>query len=198
MKFKWTNIHTSILCLALLAGIGGFMLYLKLRRFRHDVDEIIEVATTQTSDNMEMKKPHESYDLKVRGYRNNNPLNIRISNNNWKGEIKPSTDGSFCQFQEMYLGFRAAMVCIRTYIRKYGCNTLEKIINRWAPWSDGNNPVRYAQRIINRWPETFPDKEVVIDYTNKDQMTKLVYAMAIVENGSEPYMPDCILAFNNM
>ena len=196
MKFKWTNIHTSMLCCALLVLLGGFMLYLKLRRFRHYVEDGIEQWPTQTIDNME--QPNAAYDTKVRGYRNNNPLNIRISGNNWKGEIKPSQDGSFCQFTTMAYGFRAAMVCIRTYIKKYGCNTLEKIINRWAPWGDGNNPVRYAQRVINRWPETFPDKETVIDYTNKDQMTKLVYGMAIVENGSEPVMADCYKAFDLM
>lgn len=185
-----------MLCCALLALLGGFMLYLKLRRFRHYVENGIEQWPTQTIDNME--QPNAAYDTKVRGYRNNNPLNIRISGNNWKGEIKPSQDGSFCQFTTMAYGFRAAMVCIRTYIKKYGCNTLEKIINRWAPWDDGNNPVRYAKRVMDRWPETFPDKETVIDYTNKDQMTKLVFGMAIVENGSEPVMADCYKAFDLM
>ncbi len=196
MKFRWTNLHTSILCCALLAAIGGTILYFKIRRFRHYVEEDIEHATPITIDYME--QPNPAYDTKVRGYRNNNPLNIRISGNNWKGEIKPSTDGSFCQFQNMAYGFRAAMCCIRTYIRKYGCNTIEKIINRWAPWGDGNNPVRYASRVINTWPELFTSKEFVIDYTNQEHMTKLVYAMAIVENGSEPLMEDCYKAFRLM
>lgn len=196
MKFRWSNIHTSILCLALLAALAGFMLYLKFRRFRHFIEDNIEQATPQTQNNME--QPNFAYDTKVRGYRNNNPLNIRISGNNWKGEIKPSADGSFCQFQNMAYGFRAAMCCIRTYIRKYDCRTIEQIINRWAPWGDGNNPVRYAQRVIDRWPEDFPDKETVIDFTDSNQMTKLVYAMAIVENGSEPLMEDCYKAFQMM
>ena len=196
MKFRWTNIHTAMLCIVLLAGICGFLLYLKLRRFSHFIDEVIEYKTPHSIE--EMETPNAAYDTKVRGYRNNNPLNIRISGNNWKGEIKPSQDGSFCQFTTMAYGFRAAMVCIRTYIKKYGCDTLEKIINRWAPWSDGNNPVRYAQRVMNRFPETFPNKETVIDYRNKEQMTKLVYGMAIVENGSEPVMADCMKAFQLM
>lgn len=136
------------------------------------------------------------YDTTVRGYRNNNPLNIRLSSNNWKGEIKPSADKSFCQFQTMAYGFRAAMVCIRTYITKHNCNTLQEIINRWAPWTDGNNPINYAKKVMNTFPDTFPDKDTVIDYHNQNQMTKLVYAMAIVENGSDPQMTDCIQAFN--
>ena len=88
------------------------------------------------------------------------------------------------------------MVCIRTYITKHNCNTLQEIINRWAPWTDGNNPLNYAKKVMNTFPDTFPDKETVIDYHNQNQMTKLVYAMAIVENGSEPQMTDCIQAFN--
>ena len=194
-QFRWTNLHTAMVCAVLIVALSAYLLYLKLRRFRHTIEDNIEQATPQTSE--QMQQPNAIYDLKVRGYRNNNPLNIRISNNNWKGEIKPSTDGSFCQFTSMDMGFRAAMCCIRTYIRKYNCNTIEAIINRWAPWSDGNNPTRYAQRVCNTWPNEFT-KDTVIDYKNMDQMTKLVYAMAIVENGSEPYMPDCKLAFINM
>ena len=96
MKFHWTNRHTSYLCLGLLALIGGVLLYFKVRRFRHYINEEIEQATPETPNNME--QPAVAYDTSVRGYRNNNPLNIRISSNNWKGEIKPSADGSFCQF----------------------------------------------------------------------------------------------------
>lgn len=145
-----------------------------------------------------MEKPDSRYDITKRGYRNNNPLNIRISGNNWKGEIKPSSDGSFCQFVDMAHGFRAAMCCIRTYIRKHNCKTLQSIINRWAPWEDGNNPVRYCSRVMSRFPETFPSVDTVISFTDREQMTKLVYAMAIVENGSEPVMSDCEQAFNKM
>ena len=196
MKFQWTKSYTAYLCLAILAALGGTLLYLKIRRFRHYINEDIEHAQPETIDNME--QPAVSYDTSKRGYRNNNPLNIRISSNNWKGEIRPSTDGSFCQFTTMAYGFRAAMVCIRTYIRKYNLKTIQEIINRWAPWEDGNNPTRYAQRVINTWPETFTNKDFVIDYTNAEHMTKLVYAMAIVENGSEPQMSDCIEAFDLM
>ncbi len=179
------------------AALLAFLLYLIIRPFSHEPEDGIEQSSdTVNPDNME--QPNEIYDTTKRGYRNNNPLNIRISGNNWKGEIKPSQDKSFCQFKDMAWGFRAAMCCIRTYIRVRGCETLQEIINRWAPWKDGNNPVRYAQRVINRWPEVFPDKDVKIDFTNREQMTKLVFAMAIVENGSEPLMADCELAFNRL
>lgn len=176
-----------------MAAAIGTICWLIFRPYQHSIDEIVE--TSQQTNSNTMTTPI-GYDTTVRGYRNNNPLNIRLSSNNWKGEIKPSADKSFCQFQTMAYGFRAAMVCIRTYITKHNCNTLQEIINRWAPWTDGNNPINYAKKVMNTFPDTFPDKDTVIDYHNQNQMTKLVYAMAIVENGSEPQMTDCIQAFN--
>ena len=176
-----------------MAAAIGTICWLIFRPYQHSIDEIVE--TSQQTNSNTMTTPI-GYDTTVRGYRNNNPLNIRLSSNNCKGEIKPSADKSFCQFQTMAYGFRAAMVCIRTYITKHNCNTLQEIINRWAPWTDGNNPLNYAKKVMNTFPDIFPDKDTVIDYHNQNQMTKLVYAMAIVENGSEPQMTDCIQAFN--
>ena len=176
-----------------MAAAIGTICWLIFRPYQHSIDEIVE--TSQQTNSNTMTTPI-GYDTTVRGYRNNNPLNIRLSSNNWKGEIKPSADKSFCQFQTMAYGFRAAMVCIRTYITKHNCNTLQEIINRWAPWTDGNNPINYAKKVMNTFPDTFADKDTVIDFHNQNQMTKLVYAMAIVENGSEPQMTDCIQAFN--
>lgn len=176
-----------------MAAAIGTICWLIFRPYQHSIDEIVETSQ-QTNSNI--MTTSIGYDTSVRGYRNNNPLNIRLSSNNWKGEIKPSADKSFCQFQTMAYGFRAAMVCVRTYITKHNCNTLQEIINRWAPWTDGNNPLNYAKKVMNTFPDAFPNKDTVIDYHNQNQMTKLVYAMAIVENGSEPQMTDCIQAFN--
>ena len=67
-------------------------------------DEITRTSTTATTN---MKIEHKSgYDQSKRGYRNNNPLNLRISNNAWKGKIPASqnTDGAFEQFQTMAKG----------------------------------------------------------------------------------------------
>ena len=175
-----------------IGAIIALIIYLIVRPFNHKIKDNIE-QSNETSNTMTTPDPR--YDTTKRGYRNNNPLNIRLSGNNWKGEVKPSADNAFCQFVTMAYGFRAAMCCIRTYIRKYNCVTIQEIINRWAPWTDGNNPVRYATRVCNTWPEDFT-KDTVINYTNKEQMTKLVYAMAIVENGSEPLMSDCEMAYS--
>lgn len=122
-----------------------------------------------------------------RGYRNNNPLNIVYNPSNaWQGEVRPSTDSRFCQFTSMAYGFRAALVLIRTYVQKYGLNTVQKIINRWAPASDGNNPTSYAQTVVRLSNGVFASANATVDPTNRLQMCTLVSAMATVENGSAP------------
>lgn len=120
-----------------------------------------------------------------RGYRNNNPLNIRISSDNWLGKVSPNTDGSFEQFSAMEYGYRAAIKTLQTYIRRYGCNTLEKIINRWAPPTE--NPT--SAYIANVSRRSGIDPAETITATDHDKITGIVYAMSISENGSTP-VPD--------
>ena len=43
-----------------------------------------------------------------RGIRNNNPLNIRRGKDQWKGLRAQQTDASFCQFESLEYGWRAA------------------------------------------------------------------------------------------
>ena len=47
-----------------------------------------------------------------RGIRNNNPLNIRRSKDQWQGLRAQQTDASFCQFETLEYGWRTA-----TYIQ---------------------------------------------------------------------------------
>lgn len=117
-----------------------------------------------------------------RGYRNNNPLNIRInSGNNWQGKLWRNTDGAFEQFQYVEYGYRAALVLLRNYIRS-GNNTIQKIITRWAP-NNENNTDGYIKRVCTTLDAIPSD---TINATDREQMAHLVYAMAIVENGNTP------------
>lgn len=116
-----------------------------------------------------------------RGYRNNNPLNIRINPaNNWQGKVQNNTDGVFEQFVTMEYGYRAALKLIRNYIQNYGLETVSDIIAKWAP-STENNTAGYITRVCNStgW---LPGK--TINAYNREDMTDLVYAMALVENGT--------------
>ena len=116
-----------------------------------------------------------------RGYRNNNPLNIRRSRDKWKGMSPKQTDPHFEQFQTMAYGYRAAFVLLRTYRQKYGYNTIRKIVKRWAPPSE-NNTDRYIEN-VSRWTGIAPDK--LIAGQDANAMIAIVAAMSRMENGRE-------------
>ena len=120
-----------------------------------------------------------------RGYRNNNPLNIRNSSEKWAGEIRPSQDTAFKQFKSMGYGFRAALKLLRNYIGK-GYNTITKIINRWAPPSE-NNTGSYIKNVSTR--SGIPADEV-ISRDDREKLIAIAYAMAISENGQAPDRKD--------
>ena len=116
-----------------------------------------------------------------RGYRNNNPLNIRYSwANPWKGKVLNNTDGLFEQFTNMAYGYRAALYLIRKYIRN-GYNTVEKIISRWAPESDGNYTQSYIDHVCE-FAGLTPNTQVGVN--DKDTILAMARAMSIIENGT--------------
>lgn len=121
-----------------------------------------------------IKKPK----LLPRGIRNNNPLNIRIGNV-WLGEVSEPTDPDFEQFVTMAYGCRAAFVLLRRYINHYKRTTIPQVIAAWAPASE-NDCVAYVGRVCQLSGIT-PDEE--LNFFNKDQMTRLLAAMAQVECG---------------
>lgn len=117
-----------------------------------------------------------------RGLRNNNPLNIRISSTPWQGKVADNTDGQFEQFTSLELGIRAALVNIRTYIRRDRLDNVQLIISRWAPGSDGNNVKAYVEVVCQR-AQLKPTER--LSYNDKNKLCRLVWAMAYVECGQE-------------
>ena len=123
-----------------------------------------------------------------RGYRNNNPLNIRYNvNNKWLGKVTPNTDknNAFEQFITMPYGYRAALYLLRKYIKSYGCNTISKIIQKWAPPTE-NYTQSYIDHVVSSIKQqgTNVTASTVVSPTDKDLLCKLAYAMSIVENGN--------------
>lgn len=116
----------------------------------------------------------------TRGQRNNNPLNIRVGNK-WKGLRQPNTDGAFDQFIATQWGYRAAFVCLKNYINKHKCNTVRKIIYRWAPPNE-NVTGAYINTVCKRTGFS-PDQEIKPNY---DDLSLLVSAMAYVESRDYP------------
>ena len=130
------------------------------------------------------KTYNPEYDMRLndnlpRGYYNNNPLNIRISKDQWQGKVTPNTDGAFEQFIDMAHGYRAALIILRNYIKKYNCNTLRKIITRWAPPSE-NNTESYIKNVSRL---SGVGENEIIAPTDKERLVKIAYAMSISENG---------------
>lgn len=115
-----------------------------------------------------------------RGLRNNNPLNLRKTNTEWKGKIIPGTDPDFEQFIDMLWGIRAAFINVRTLMRRTpGCN-IKQLIYMWAPPADGNNTGEYVRQV-----ETLShySQFTVLDFKNKELMVEVLWAMAAVECG---------------
>lgn len=121
--------------------------------------------------------------MTARGLRNNNPLNIR-KGNEWQGEAK-GFDPSFETFQTMAYGYRAAIKLLHTYYVRYGCNTIGKLITRWAPANE-NNTERYISTVCRR---TNIPRGRKLSWT-RDEVCAIVGAMSFVENGVPANMDD--------
>lgn len=124
---------------------------------------------------MKLTKPQKQ---QPRGIRNNNPLNIRIGNT-WLGEVPNPTDSDFEQFVSPVYGLRAAFCILRRYIRRYGRNTVRKIVHSWAPSSE-NNCDAYI-KIVCQQSKLDPDETLL--YEDAERMWKLVQGMALAEVG---------------
>lgn len=126
-----------------------------------------------------------------RGYRNNNPLNLRHSPDTFKGEIK-STDKHFEQYQSIEYGYRAAFITLHTYLTKYGCNTIEKIIARFAPPNE-NDTQAYIAAVI-KYSGIATDE--ALKATSGDKYILIVSAMSFVENGINADISQIKAGFN--
>ena len=120
-----------------------------------------------------------------RGIRNNNPLNIRRSKDQWQGLKKEQTDSSFCQFEDLVYGWRAAFKLLtRTYYHTYRLYTIRAIVNKWAPPNE-NNTQAYIDRVCQEM-DVPPNFILNIGSLQDDDAywaCELVRAMALVENG---------------
>ena len=119
-----------------------------------------------------------------RGIRNNNPLNIRrTGKDQWKGLSKTQNDRSFCQFETLEWGWRAAFYLLtRTYYHKYRLYTIRAIINRWAP-SCENDTRAYIEN-VSRLTGINPDEPIGIPSEQPSRWMMVGVAMAIHENGT--------------
>lgn len=120
----------------------------------------------------------------VRGYRNKNPGNIRHGSK-WQGLAPNQTDAGFCQFVSHEYGIRAIYKLMQTYQNKYGLNSIEAIINRYAPPNEN-----HTQNYINRCAADLGiSRDARINTCDMKTLVALAKAIVSVELGGNPY-PD--------
>lgn len=72
----------------------------------------------------------------TRSERNNNPGNIRLTGDRWRGQVLPPPDRGFVTFAEPKWGYRALFVILEGYMIRHGLVTIRGIIGRYAPPSE--------------------------------------------------------------
>ena len=95
--------------------------------------------------------------IMTRGFRNQNPFNIKLTKQAWKGKVPNSenTDGTFEQFKGIMFGLRAGLLILRTYYKKYGCRKMFEFIERFAPATE--NDVTLYVNYVYKWMNCFID-----------------------------------------
>lgn len=133
-----------------------------------------------------------------RGLRNNNPLNIRRGATPWMGEVKwierktgvnaddseavaREYDRTFCQFDNMAHGWRATFLLLKKYINVYKCNTIRKIITRWAPPNENYTDMYIGNVVFHSCTEA----DTVLHFSDDSRMLSIAAAMCMVENGAD-------------
>lgn len=115
----------------------------------------------------------------ARGLANCNPGNIRRSPQRYRGEVRPSRDPAFKQFETMAWGYRAIFVVLDTYRTRHGLRTIAGMIARWAPPAE-NRTGAYIKAVTN-W--TGIAEDAPIDTRDRRTMVPVVAAISRVENG---------------
>lgn len=126
-------------------------------------------------------------DIQPRGFRNNNPLNIR-KGSKWRGLSSVHSDKSFCVFISMHFGIRAGMYLLLKYYKQYQLCTIYDIISRWAPKNE-NDTLSYCRQVagllgINEKYIGSLD----LNLNNWSNLYELISAMILVENGKRLYI----------
>lgn len=120
--------------------------------------------------------------MATRGVRNSNPGNLRKSKDQWEGAI--GDDGEFVIFDSPESGVRALAKNLQSYGRQ-GYDSIEKIINRWAPPNE-NDTQSYIDSVVSA---TGIPATQSLDLSNPDTLSSLAQAISFHETGSR-YDPE--------
>lgn len=119
-----------------------------------------------------------------RGIRNNNPGNIDRTAEKWQGMADDqSSDSRFIVFVSPEWGIRAMAKILRNYGKKYGINSVDGIINRWAPPVE-NDTGSYVRQVAEALGV---DKHERINLEDPAILVSLIKSIIKHENGIQPY-----------
>lgn len=122
----------------------------------------------------------------TRGIRNHNPGNIEFDpKTKWQGLANPPVEqeGRFARFKDATYGIRAIARLLITYYDRYECDTVRKIVNRWAPPRE-NDTAAYVRSVAAGMTVTPDDQIDLHDYAT---LRALVLGIIRHENGAQPY-----------
>ena len=117
-----------------------------------------------------------------RGIRNNNPGNLRITQDQWKGLAPDQTDPDFFRFSAPRWGIRAMARVLQVYQDVKQLRTVREIIHEWSPTHE--NPTDSYITAVQIWSGL--DADEPIDVTDYATALALVRAMVRFENGKPP------------
>lgn len=126
----------------------------------------------------------------ARGIRNHNPGNIDRNATRWQGMAEDqSADPRFIVFKAPEWGIRALARTLMTYQDKHKCDTVRKIINRWAPpvENDTESYINAVARAVGVQPGE------PIDVDQMDVMLPLVKAIIAHENAGYAYPESVVI-----
>lgn len=113
--------------------------------------------------------------------RNNNPLNIKESAD-WEGESALNLDATFEEFQSPEYGFRAGFIILLQYLER-GDNTIDSILNKWAPANtdENNHTSNYIDYVANKM-QLSP-----VEYVSPNMLPEMMLHMARFEGDNVNY-----------
>ncbi|KDD18693.1 hypothetical protein [Bordetella bronchiseptica] len=117
------------------------------------------------------------------GIRNNNPGNIRASGIDWEGAV--GEEGGFVKFDGPVSGGKALVRNLMAYNTKYGLNTVEGIIGRWAPPTENDTGSYVAAVAVGLGVEP----NAPLDMRSPQVLGKLASLISRHENAGDRFEP---------
>lgn len=129
-----------------------------------------------------------------RGIRNHNPGNIeRSATNKWQGRMpreqmtaEQREEKRFEVFASPAWGIRALCVLLINYFDRHGCDTVRKIITRWAPPNE-NDTEAYVAQVASA---AGVGSDSFVNLHEYRRLRPIVEAIIRHENGQQPYTSD--------